>query len=103
MILDRLRALPPLSTWPVKRLRAVGTAYRQGAGEGLDRATCYRLSIEAYVVAGGDRAVAPAEVAELIAAVAAELPGWLWGPAQDWLEQQSHPARSAMRMMRAAA
>ena len=100
MIIDRLRTLPPLSAWPVKRLRVVGMAYRQAASEGLDRATCLRISIEAYVAAGGGRTTAAAEVSELIDAIAAEMPGWLWGPAQDWLEKQADPA--SLTMMAAA-
>ncbi|MCR0980595.1 hypothetical protein [Roseomonas populi] len=103
MIVERFPTFPSLTGFPVKRLRAVGAAYRQGVGEGLDRPTCLRLSIEAYVVAGGSRASAVADVPAMVEAIAAEMPGWLWAAATDWLEQQAGGgARSSVQLRLAA-
>ena len=89
MTVDRIPASPSLAGWPTKRLRAVAAAYRQGAGEGLDRPTCLRVAIEAYVVSGGSRAAAVADVPVMVDAIAAERPGWLWAAATEWLECQA--------------
>ena len=101
--MERIPASPSLAGWPAKRLRAVAAAYREGAGEGLDRPTCMRLSIEAYVVAGGSRAGAVAEVPAMVEAIAAEMPGWLWAAATEWLERQAGGAIRPSAPLRLAA
>jgi hypothetical protein len=51
---DHLYRPAPCSSWPVDLLRVVGTNYREAAGQVIDQAERLRLTVAAYVTAGGD-------------------------------------------------
>jgi len=87
MSYDHLYKPEPCSAWPAHELRAVGTAYRDAAGQGLDGPACLELAVEAYLAAGGGRYGAARAVRDMIASLSREQGDWLWGPAQAWRDQ----------------
>jgi len=91
MIYDHLYKPEPCSAWPVHELRAVGGAYREAGGRGLDGAAC--LDAAAYLAAGGGQHGAERAVCDMIASLSREKGDWLWGPAQAWRDRQAAAAQ----------
>ncbi|MBP0492129.1 hypothetical protein [Roseomonas indoligenes] len=73
---------PPCSTWPADHLHAVGQAYRDAAGRGLDTVECLNLARAAYRAAGG--AGGDETITGMIASLSVERGEWLWGPMDEW-------------------
>jgi hypothetical protein len=79
----------------VDLLRVVGTIYREAAGQGIDQAERLRLTVAAYVAAGGEPASADRAVQDMLASLSMERGDWLWGPAQAFADRQRAVAAQA--------
>jgi hypothetical protein len=79
----------------VDLLRVVGTTYREAAGQGIDQAERLRLTVAAYVAAGGEPASADRAVQDMLASLSMERGDWLWGPAQEFADRQRAMAAEA--------
>lgn len=77
----------PLGAWPRDVLVAVATAYRDALGEGRRVFEFWPDVLAAYRKAGGD-AARESKIMEMIAAVARDHPGWLYGPARRRIERE---------------
>jgi 2-keto-4-pentenoate hydratase len=95
VIWDHLYWPAPCSSWPVDLLRVVGTIYREAAGQGIDQAERLRMTVAAYVAAGGEPASADRAVQDMLASLSMERGDWLWGPAQGFTDQQRAVAADA--------
>jgi hypothetical protein len=76
-------------------LRVVGTLYREAAGQGIEQTERLRLTVAAYVAAGGEPASADRAVQDMLASLSMERGDWLCGPAQDFADQQRAAAAEA--------
>jgi hypothetical protein len=85
---DHLYRPAPCSSWPVDLLRVVGTIYREAAGQGIEQTERLRLTVAAYVAAGGEPASADRAVQDMLASLSMERGDWLWGPAQEFADRQ---------------
>ncbi|MFC0384304.1 hypothetical protein [Muricoccus vinaceus] len=92
MTYDHLYKPEPCSAWPVHELRAVGGAYREAGGRGLDGAACLDAAVAAYLAAGGGQHGAERAVRDMIASLSREQGDWLWGPAQAWRDRHAPAA-----------
>jgi hypothetical protein len=72
----------------VDLLRVVGTIYREAAGQGIEQADRLRMTVAAYVAAGGEPARADRAVQDMLASLSMERGDWLWGPAQQLVDRQ---------------
>jgi len=79
----------PCSHWSEELLQAAGTTYREARGQGLEPLACLDRAEAAYIAAGGLATDARDTVVAMITSLSAERGDWLWGPAQEWLDQ--HP------------
>jgi 2-keto-4-pentenoate hydratase len=80
----------------VDRLPVVGTTYREAAGQGIDQADRLRLTVAAYVAAGGgEPASADRAVQDMLASLSLERGDWLWGPGQEFADRQRAVAAEA--------
>jgi len=77
----------PCSHRPENLLHAVGTAYREARGQGLNVVVCLDLAEAVYIAAGGPETGARDAVVDMIASLSAECGDWLWEPAQKWLKR----------------
>jgi len=85
---DHLYQPLPCSYWPEDLLHAVGTAYREARGQGLEGIVSLDLAEAAYIAAGGPVTDARTLVLGMLASLSVECGDWLWGPAQAWRDRQ---------------
>jgi hypothetical protein len=85
---DHLYRPAACSSWPVELLRVVGTIYREAAGRGVEQVERLRLTVAAYVAAGGEPTSADRAVQDMLASLSLERGDWLWGPAQAFADRQ---------------
>jgi hypothetical protein len=83
------------SSWPAELLRVVGTTYREAAGRGVEQVERLRLTVAAYVAAGGEPVSAAQAVQDMLASLSMERGDWLWGPAQEFADRQRAVAAEA--------
>jgi hypothetical protein len=79
----------------VNLLRVAGTFYREAAGQGIGQAERLRMTVAAYVAAGGEPASANRAVQAMLASLSMERGDWLWGPAQEFADRQRTVAAEA--------
>ena len=79
----------PCSYWSEELLHAVGTAYREARGQGLEGAVSLDQAEAAYIAAGGPAADAKTLVLGILASLSVERGDWLWAPAQEWVDRHA--------------
>jgi len=79
----------PCSYWPEDLLRAVGTTYREARGQGVEGTVSLDQAEAAYVAAGAPATDAWTLVLGILASLSTEHGDWLWGPAQEWVDQHA--------------
>ena len=94
---DHLYEPVPCSYWPEDLLHAVGTAYREARGKGLEGGVSLDHAEAAYIGAGGAATHARTLVLGILASLSVERGDWLWGPAQVWHDRQP-PAATDLKV-----